>query len=354
MGQKTKYWQIKDINIDNAAIQEAGQILRQGGLVAFPTETVYGLGANALDGQATKGIFAAKGRPQDNPLIVHIASTTEIEQIAINNNLQATKLMQAFWPGPLTLVLPKTAVLPDEVTAGLDTVAVRMPSHPVAVALIKAAGVPIAAPSANLSGSPSPTTAQHVLDDLTGRIAGVVDGGSANLGVESTVLDVTTGVPTILRPGGVTAEQIKAVCGDVCYDPALNYHNQHNQNITPRSPGVKYKHYAPKAKTILLEGAEDLVLTNMLEMFNQYQTQGKKVGILTSEENAAKFSGAEVLHYGKRQDAAAAANALYASLRRFDQLGVDIILAEGIPDTGLGRAVMDRLRRAAGGNIHRL
>ncbi|MEG6617449.1 L-threonylcarbamoyladenylate synthase [Peptococcaceae bacterium 1198_IL3148] len=352
MNQHTKYWQINNIEHDNPAIKEAGQVLRQGGLVAFPTETVYGLGANALNGPAVEGIFKAKGRPADNPLIVHIATTTAVAQVANVNNPQAEKLMQAFWPGPLTLVLPKTNVLPDEVTAGLDTVGVRMPNHPVALALIEAAGVPIAAPSANLSGSPSPTTAQHVLDDLTGRIAGVLDGGPANLGVESTVLDVTTQVPTILRPGGVTAEQIKAVCGAVCYDPALD--QQPNQNITPRSPGVKYKHYSPQAPTVLLEGRQDLILQRLLELFKQYRAQGKQVGILTGAENADKFPGATVLSYGKGRDPAAAAAALYASLRQFDQLGVDVILAEGIPDTGLGRAVMDRLRRAAGGNIQHL
>jgi len=287
--QTTIHWIIKDVKKDAKYITAAGSIIAAGGLVAFPTETVYGLGANALNGRAVQRIFQAKGRPADNPLIVHVADPAEVEQVA-HLNETATKLMQTFWPGPLTLVLPKKPNVPDEVTAGLDTVAVRMPNHPVALTLIKAAAVPIAAPSANLSGRPSPTTVWHVLEDMTGNIAGVLDGGSCQLGVESTVLDISGGTPTILRPGGVTAEQLQPVLGVVQYDPALENH-QPQGNIKPRSPGVKYKHYAPKAKVILLEGAVAAVVDQTHRLQNQYQATGKRVGILTSEENAAQYNG---------------------------------------------------------------
>ncbi|MTI80616.1 MAG: threonylcarbamoyl-AMP synthase [Firmicutes bacterium] len=341
---QTIHWIIKDITKKDHAIKEAGSVIAQGGLVAFPTETVYGLGANALDGQAVKSIFQAKGRPADNPLIVHVATIEEIAKVSSKCTETAHKIMQAFWPGPLTLVLPKTDSVPKEVTCGLDTVAVRMPNHPVALKLIMEAGVPVAAPSANLSGSPSPTTAQHVIDDLEGRINGVLDGGPANLGVESTVLDISNEIPIILRPGGVTAEQLEEVIGPVRHYKGLE--NHHSQ-ISPRSPGMKYKHYSPKAGIILIEGqAEDIVL-HTKELINRYQKENKKVGVLSSEESAHNYPGTEVLHYGKRNNPASAAAVLYAALRSFDLLGVDIIIAEGMPETGLGKAVMDRLKRAA-------
>lgn len=347
--QTTIHWMIEDIEKDAEYINAAGHIIAAGGLVAFPTETVYGLGANGLEGPAVLKIFRAKERPADNPLIIHVAHPTEVERVA-HLNATAVKLMEKFWPGPLTLVLPKKPGVPDEVTGGLDTVAVRMPNHPVALALIKAAGVPVAAPSANLSGRPSPTRVWHVLEDMTGKIAGVLDGGSCRLGVESTVLDVTGDIPTILRPGGVTVEQLQPVLGTVQYDPAIENH-QPIANITPRSPGVKYKHYSPRAPVTLLEGDPAAVVAQTQRLMKEYQSQGKKVGILTSAEHASKYPGAHTLTYGSRQNPAAAAAGLYGCLREFDRLGVDVIIAEGIPATGLGRAVMDRLRRAAGGNI---
>ncbi|MBM7853746.1 L-threonylcarbamoyladenylate synthase [Desulfohalotomaculum tongense] len=341
----TRYWKIDDIHRDNQAIKEAGAIIARGGLVAFPTETVYGLGANALDGKAVKKIFKAKGRPSDNPLIVHVAGIDEVKKLSAGCSPRALKLMHTFWPGPLTLVLPKSRLVPPEVTGGLNTVAVRMPDHPVARQLIAAAGVPVAAPSANLSGSPSPTTARHVLEDLAGRVDGVLDGGPSNLGVESTVLDISTGEPVILRPGGITAEQLIPVIGQVKYAAALE---KDRQNIKPRSPGLKYKHYAPKAGVVLLEGRAEDIARHTEELIKRYQGENKKVGVLASAENARRYRGAEVLSYGSRGNPAAAAAVLYAALRRFDMLGVDVIIAEGMPDTGLGRAVMDRLRRAAG------
>ena len=343
----TRYWKIDDVNRDSAAINEAGRILRRGGLVAFPTETVYGLGANALDGRAASAVFKAKGRPQDNPLIVHIADFQEIYRVAVLLPPAAEKIIHAFWPGPLTLVLPRGEAVPDEVTAGLNTVAVRMPDHPVAKALIAAAGVPVAAPSANLSGSPSPTKARHVLDDLNGRIDGILDGGPANVGVESTVLDLTTDVPTILRPGGVTAEQLLTVLPDVQYDPAIE---AGSRNAVPRSPGVKYKHYSPKARVIVLEGEPKPVANRTKEMIAAYSAAGQKVGVLASAENASNYSGAEVINYGSRSQPTAAAAVLYDALRRFDHLKVDVIIAEGLPTKGMGTTVMDRLRRSAGGS----
>ncbi len=343
----TRYWKIDDVDRDIAAINVAGRILRCGGLIAFPTETVYGLGANALDGRAARAVFRAKGRPQDNPLIVHIADFQEIHRVAASLPSAAKKIMQAFWPGPLTLVLPKKETVPDEVTGGLDTVAVRMPDHPVAKALIAAAGVPVAAPSANLSGSPSPTKARHVLDDLNGRIDGILDGGPADVGVESTVLDLTTDVPTILRPGGVTAEQLLTVLADVRYDPAVE---AGGHDIAPRSPGVKYKHYSPKARVILLEGELEPVADRTKEMIAAHSAAGQKVGVLACAENASKYSGAEVINYGSRSRPAEAAAVLYDALRRFDHLKVDVIIAEGLPAKGMGTTVMDRLRRSAGGS----
>lgn len=347
---RTKYWKINNVSSDKAAIKEAGKILRQGGLVAFPTETVYGLGANALDAEAVGAIFKAKGRPQDNPLIVHIADFAEIHNVARLSSPLAERLINIFWPGPLTLVLPKTNAVPKEVTAGLDTVAVRMPDHPVAQAVITAAGVPIVAPSANLSGSPSPTTAQHVLEDLDGCIHGVLDGGPTNVGIESTVLDITGPTPTILRPGGVTAEQLSEVLKEVQYDPAIE---SDKKNITPRSPGVKYKHYSPKAPVILLEGTAEHIANHTKKLIDEYRQKNLNVGVLTSAENADQYcdSGAYVADYGSRNQPAAAAAVLYDLLRRFDHYGVDVIIAESLPTYGIGRAVMDRLRRAAGGNV---
>lgn len=354
--QTTQHWiiptQTKNKAQTTALIQAAGQIIASGGLIAFPTETVYGLGANALDGNAVAKIFHAKGRPADNPLIVHVAHPTAAEDVAYINDT-ARQLMEAFWPGPLTLVLPKKPHLPTEITAGLDTVAVRMPQHPVALALIKAAGVPVAAPSANLSGRPSPTSAQHVLEDLAGKIAAVLDGGASPLGLESTVLDISSQPPIILRPGGVTKEQLQPLLGPVHYDPALADPNP-GASTKPRSPGIKYKHYAPQAKIALLEGDTGAIIEQTHKLLHQYQAQGKKVGLLTSTENAPLYDNALILTYGSRQNPGAAAAELYAALREFDHQQVDIIIAEGIPDTGLGRAVMDRLRRAAGGNIQTL
>lgn len=326
-------------------IQAAAALLRAGETVAFPTETVYGLGANALDALAVEKIFRAKGRPSDNPLIVHIAHRKEVDKLARVVPPLAEKAMAHFWPGPLTVILPCTAIVPMNVTAGLDTVGIRMPDHVVAQQLIDAAGVPLAAPSANSSGRPSPTTSAHVLEDLTGKIAAVVEGGASGVGVESTVVDFTGPVPMILRPGGVTREMLQEVLGDVQIDPSLE------KGVgKPKSPGMKYTHYAPKGEMSLVDGARAVEVIHSL--VHQAHERGQKVGILTTEEHGVQFPDADVLRIcGRRSDLASVAAGLYDAIRSFDHTDVDVIYAETFPETGVGLAVMNRLRKAAGHRV---
>lgn len=342
----TKYIKINPEHPDPAPLEEAGLIIRQGGLVAFPTETVYGLGANAMDGKASAKIFKAKGRPSDNPLIVHVADKGDVKHLARHIPDSAKILMDIFWPGPLTLVLPSREDVPHEVTAGLTTVAVRIPDHQVALALIKAAGVPIAAPSANLSGRPSTTTAEHVLEDMNGRIDAILDGGPSGVGVESTVLDVTTPVPMVLRPGGVTLEDLKDILGILKIDPACSHGGD-----KPRAPGMKYTHYAPKAPLILVEGDPPAAVQKILELAEEQKAMGRRVGILAFSENSKLHSLNDVVLAGCRERPETVALDLFASLRRFDRMNVELILAEGIEERGMGLAVMNRLRKAAGGKI---
>ncbi len=338
---------------DVTLIEEAGAILRGGGLVAFPTETVYGLGANALDARAVAGIFEAKGRPADNPLIVHIDCLRTLSRYVNEVPPVVSRLASRFWPGPLTLVLQGGQAFPPAVTGGLDTVAVRVPAHPVALALIRTAGVPVAAPSANVSGRPSPTTAGHVLDDLSGKIALVLDGGPSGLGVESTVLDVSGDCPVILRPGGTIRRDLEELIGPVEVDPAIN--GDATTGGAPRSPGMKYTHYAPRASLILFEGHDQRrVAARVLVEAKRFAAVGRKVGIFTYGETSSFYDGMveySVIVAGKRSDPGTVASLLYESLRRFDRLGVDVILAEGMPFDGLGMAVMNRLRRASGGHV---
>lgn len=348
----TRYIKVDPVHPEAKAVEEAGRILRRGGLVAFPTETVYGLGANALDGPAVARIFEAKGRPSDNPLIVHVADQGDVNSLTERVPDTAKALMEAFWPGPLTLVLPVGKAIPAEVTAGLRTVAVRMPGHPVALALIKAAGVPIAAPSANLSGRPSPTTAEHVLQDLNGRIEAVLDGGPAGLGVESTVLDLTSSVPMVLRPGGVTPEDLREILGAVEVDPATAAGFPGGDR--PRSPGMKYAHYAPRAPLLLVEGRPEAVAAKILELAGEQRVMGRRVGILSYSDSIDFSSVGEVVLAGEREKPETVAAELYAALRRFNDLEVDLILAEGLEERGVGLAVMNRLRKAAGGRILRV
>ena len=328
-------------------LKQAAELLQQGQLVAFPTETVYGLGANALDRQAVESIFAAKGRPADNPLIVHIAEQDRIDELtAASLSSQAKTLINKFWPGPLTLVLKKSEQVPEVTTGGLDTVALRMPNHSLALKLIQLSGVPIAAPSANLSGLPSPTIAEHVIVDLAGRIAGIVDGGQTGIGVESTVLDLSSTVPTLLRPGGVTYEQLQEVLGTVEIDPAVKAKvNQESKKAI--SPGMKYRHYAPEAEVILVEGDPKAIT----EKINELAVQENNVGIMASREYQNYYDCGIVKVMGDRNNLTEISNNIFKLLREFDDLGVNKILIEGLPEYGLGLAIMNRLRKSAGYQI---
>lgn len=342
--KKTKYVKVDKDNPEEEKIIEAAKILIKGGLVAFPTETVYGLGANALDEDAAKKIYAAKGRPQDNPLIVHIYSIAQLSSIVSHIPPRAEILMKKFWPGPLTIIFNKKPLVPSGTTGGLDTVAIRMPAHPVALKLFKKANVPIAAPSANISGRPSPTLARDVMEDMSGKIDMVLDGGPSRVGVESTVIDLSEETPIILRPGGVIKEDIEKLLGKVVLDPGLK------PGQKPKSPGQKYKHYAPKAHMTLVEGsvaAQVEKIQQLVEKFNEK----KKVGIMATYQTKDLYKKGCVISVGDRKAPLTIASNLFAILRKFDRLGVDEIFAESVPKDGLGLAVMNRLYKAAGYNI---
>lgn len=339
----TRLWKV-DKSVDSLItypqIVEAARILAENEVVALPTETVYGLGGNAESDEAVARIFAAKGRPSDNPLIIHIASLNQLGEIVREIPETAEKLMTAFWPGPLTIILDKKAgKLSELATAGLSTVAVRMPNHPVALALIETSGLPIAAPSANVSGRPSPTTARHVQDDLDGRIAGIVDGGPTGVGVESTVVDCTGETPVILRPGGVTKEQLEAVVGEVLTDPALTDSKQ-----APKSPGMKYRHYAPNAPLYLVNGDA----SEIQRVVDEKRREGLKVGVMTTEESQHSYQADVIFPCGRRAQLESVAEALYDTLRAFNESDVDIIFGEIFPETGVGVAIMNRLTKASG------
>lgn len=320
-------------------IAKAGALLKAGALVAIPTETVYGLAADALNGKAVAAIFKAKGRPSDNPLIVHIADKAAWADLVTAVPASAKALADAFWPGPLTIILPASDKVPEEVTAGLSTVAVRLPSHPVARAVIEAAGTPLAAPSANRSGAPSPTTAARVFEDMDGRIAAIVDGGSCDVGVESTVVDLSGDTPRLLRPGGITPAQLKAVLGELVIDPAVTA--QLEAGAKAASPGMKYKHYAPKAKVVLVKADA--------EKFAAFVNarQGEKVFALCFEGEQTALH-VPYLTYGKRDDAAAQARAVFDALRQLDDRGAAYVYAACPNPEGVGLAVYNRLLRAAG------
>jgi len=345
---QTKYFIVEKEHLDQQIMQQAAALLKQGKLVAFPTETVYGLGANGLDEQAVAKIYQAKGRPSDNPLILHIANQRELIPLVKKIPANAQVLMDKYWPGPLTLVLKRTNMVPDIVSGGLDTVAVRLPASSIARELITLAGMPIAAPSANTSGRPSPTSAQAVLADLDGRIDAIIDGGVCDIGVESTVVDCTTPVPTLLRPGGITLEMLMDTLGEIEIDPALDGGTQ----CIPRSPGMKYTHYAPVAPMILFEGTYPFIADSILREITTALAAGQTVGAIVSEETAQRLPTTVVSAvYGQRQHTVDIAANLYTAIRSFDNKPVDIIYAEGIPEEGLGLAVMNRLRKASGYRI---
>lgn len=332
-----------DISDTYPQIIKAANLLKKNEVVAFPTETVYGLGGNAKNEQAVLKIFEAKGRPSDNPLIIHISKLEQIYEFVEDVPQKATLLMEKFWPGPLTIIFrKKEGLLADAATAGLSTVAVRMPEHPVALAIISAAGIPIAAPSANRSGKPSPTTAQHVWEDLNSRVSAIVDGGATGVGVESTVIDCTVEIPQILRPGGITQEEIEEVIGEVGVDPALT-----NEQETPKSPGMKYTHYAPEAPLYLVKGDKEYIQ----QLMNEQRAKGAKVGVLTTEENRNYYDGDFIQTVGKRSQLETVASSLYEGLRNFNHSGVDIIFSEMFPNEGVGKAIMNRLLKAAGHKV---
>ncbi|MDZ5471798.1 L-threonylcarbamoyladenylate synthase [Bacillus sp. 31A1R] len=342
----TKLWSV-DKNVDNLItypqIKESADLLAKNEVIAFPTETVYGLGGNAQSDEAVLKIFEAKGRPSDNPLIIHIGEKDQLTGFVKKVPEKATILMEKFWPGPLTIIFEKLdGKLSDFATAGLSTVAVRMPDHPVALALINESKAPIAAPSANRSGRPSPTTAGHVMEDLNGRIAGIVDGGPTGVGVESTVLDCTSEIPVILRPGGVTREQIEAVIGEVKVDPALTDSEQ-----APKSPGMKYTHYAPDAPLTLVKGSREFIQ----QLVNKKRQENLKVGVLTTGENSTYYDADYIFTCGKRSELETVASHLYTALRSFNDAGVNVIFSEMFPNEGVGQAIMNRLLKAAGQHV---
>jgi len=331
-------------------IRLAADFIRKGGLVAFPTETVYGLGADALNPNAVSDLFRAKKRPLDNPPIVHVGSVRDVYRLARTVTSEVARLMDIFWPGPLTLVVKRSAIVPDVTVAGLDTIAIRMPKHNVALAMLRESHCPIAAPSANLAGKPSPTTAEHVLDDLYGRIDAILDAGPTCIGVESSVLDMTVDPPQILRPGGAPYEDVKKVLGAVTLHPmALAEKKMHIENV--RSPGMKHRHYAPNATMILVEGKTSAIMNKVKELAEFHMQKGKKVGVLATDETLKCYRADVVKSLGSRNDLPAIAKNLFKLLREFDSETVDVIISEGIPAEGLGLAVMNRLRKASGYKI---
>ena len=331
--------------IDEQTIAQAGKLIRNGGLVAFPTETVYGLGGDGLNPDSARKIYEAKGRPSDNPLIIHIYRMEDLEILVKEVPESAKKLAEAFWPGPLTMILPKADVVPKETTGGLDTVAVRMPSHKVALAFIKAAGGFVAAPSANLSGKPSPTLAKYVLEDMDGRIDMIIDGGDIAIGLESTIVDLMGDVPMILRPGYITLDMLKDVLGEVTMDPTLM---DGDCKERPKAPGMRYRHYAPKGDMLIIEGKPEQVVKEINMLVEESRQKGYKTGVIATAENADKYRADVVKVVGNRNDDTAIAASLYRILREFDDEEADAIYSESFATDGFGQAIMNRLLKAAG------
>ena len=337
--------------IDETMIEEAGRIIRKGGLVAFPTETVYGLGGDALNPESSKKIYAAKGRPSDNPLIVHIADKKDLYRIVREVPEKAKKLMEAFWPGPLTMIFYKNELVPQATTGGLDTVAVRMPSDRIAAAFIRAAGGFVAAPSANVSGRPSTTTAAHVEEDLSGRIEMILDGGQAVIGLESTIVDMSVEPPVILRPGAVTKEMMEAVIGPLEVDKAII---APDSGVKPKAPGMKYRHYAPRADLAVVEGSTEAVIAAINQLAEEAEAEGKRVGIIATDETKDRYPKGLVLSLGARKHEEEIAQHLFEVLRDFDETDVDCIYSEAFDEASIGPAIMNRLLKAAGHKVIRV
>lgn len=348
---KTKVEKINKNQINTDIIEEAGKILKEGGLVAFPTETVYGLGADALNEEAAKKIYEAKGRPSDNPLIVHIADLEALDGITTSIPPCTKKIAEAYWPGPLTMIFEKNDRVPYGTTGGLETVAVRMPDHDVARALIRAGGGYIAAPSANTSGRPSPTKASHVKEDLDGRIEMIIDGGDSKIGVESTILDMTVFPPMILRPGAVTKEMLEELIGDVDVDKTLI---SSDSRLAPKAPGMKYRHYAPKADLTVVEGSTEAVVAEINRMAAQKIREGFQVGIIGTQETVDRYQAGDIKSIGTREDERTIASHLYGILREFDDDEVNYIFSEAFAGEGIGSAIMNRLLKAAGHRVIRV
>lgn len=331
--------------LDEDALKRAGKILQEGGLVAFPTETVYGLGGNALDPRASMKIYAAKGRPSDNPLIIHIAEMEKLSEIVTEIPGKAQILAEKYWPGPLTMILPKAEIVPKETTGGLESVAVRFPSDPVAQELIKAAGGFVAAPSANTSGRPSPTTAEHVMEDLGDAIDMIIDGGQVGIGLESTIVDFTEEVPVVLRPGYISLEMLRETLGEVRMDKGLL---KTDSNVHPKAPGMKYRHYAPKADLLIVEGEASDVVAAINQFAAEAEKQGSQAGIIATDETMEQYPAGIVKSIGSREEEETIAHHLYEVLRDFDRCQVSVIYSEAFYTPRMGQAIMNRLLKAAG------
>ncbi|OBR91810.1 MULTISPECIES: L-threonylcarbamoyladenylate synthase [Clostridium] len=336
-------------NLDKGIVEEAGKVIKNGGLVAFPTETVYGLGANALNPAAVKKIFAAKGRPQDNPLIVHISDIEDIKELVVDIPEIAKKLMKKFWPGPMTIILPKSQIIPDITSASLPSIGIRMPSNIIARELIRTSKVPIAAPSANISGRPSPTDVERCIEDLNGKVDFILGGDMCEVGVESTIIDCTVTPACVLRPGGITLEALKEIDDNIYIDPAVM--KKPDKNLRPKAPGMKYRHYAPKAPLKIVKGDLKKTIEKINEMVQNYIGENKVVGILATDETKDFYKNGLVISLGSRNNMISVSKNLFETLRSFDDKNVDIIIAEAFDENGIGTAVMNRLNKSAGFDI---
>ncbi|MCY6355494.1 L-threonylcarbamoyladenylate synthase [Clostridium sp. ZS2-4] len=345
---KTKVELLDKENPNIEVLEKAGEVIRQGGLVAFPTETVYGLGANALDNEAVKKIFIAKGRPQDNPLIIHVGDFN-IEEFVEEIPSIAKKMIEKFWPGPLTLIMKKSKKIPDVTSAGLQSVGIRMPSNKIARELIKEAGVPIAAPSANISGRPSPTDIEGCIQDLNGKIDYIIGGEKCNVGLESTIVDCTVEPPCVLRPGGITLEMLSEIDNRIYIDPAIM--KKPEKDFKPKAPGMKYRHYAPKAPVKIIAGDLKKSVAKIQEIVQNYIDAGMKVGIMATDETAKHYSNAIIKSLGSREQLDRIGKNLFKVLREFDDENVDIIVSEAFEEKEMGIAIMNRLKKAAGFDI---